>query len=343
MRNTKSFFVVAFAIALLFSPAVLFAAGQGEMEEEQTVNLRLAHVQAESAPTGIGTERFAELVEEYSDGTVTIEVFPASQLGSNAEIFSSVQTGAVDMSITPFPLMADIVPEMMVYVAGYFFDNYEQQLTVFNHPDYGQSWNQRLVDDGGLRVVGNVLYGARNLTTTDTAVYGPEDLAGLRLRAVPNPMSLAVARGLGGEPTSVAFAELFEALRQGVVDAQENPLPTIAANNFDEVQDYLMLTEHQLITLPWVINESAFQSLSESQQEALLRAAEEAGEYTTQLTLDAEATLVDELEAGGMTVIGPEDGLQIDVFRERVRAEVQSAFEDTWPEGLTEEILDLIS
>jgi TRAP-type transport system periplasmic protein len=332
----------AMALIILLAASSLYAGGQGDSAEEPVVRFRLAHVQAERSPTGQGTYRFAELVEEYTDGTVTIEVFPASQLGNNSEIFSSVQTGAVDMSITPFPVMADIVPELSIYLAGYFFESHEQQMRVLNHPDYGQAWNQRLVDEGGLRVVGTMLYGFRTLTTTDTPVYSPDDLSGLRLRAVPNTMSLAVARGLGGEPTSVAFAELFEALRQGVVDAQENPLPTIKSNNFNEVQEYLILTRHQLVSLPWVINEASFQQLSENQQEALLRAAAEAGEYTTELTLAEEETLVDELEAGGMTVIGVEDGLDLEAFRNRVQAEVMRAFADEWPEGLAEEVLALV-
>ena len=340
MQNAKKVNVLTVTLMLLLGPALLFAAPQGEGGEE-VVNLRLATIQAESSPSGMGTIRFAELVEEYTDGTLTIEVFPASQLGNNREIFSSVQTGALDMSITPYPILSDIVPEYNIYVAGYFFENYDQQVTVLTHPDYGLAWDQMLIDEGGLRVVGYHLYGARNLTTTDTPVYGPEDLAGIRLRAVPNPMSLSVARGLGGNPISVPFAELYEALRQGVADAQENPLPTIKAMNFDDVQSYLMLTQHQLIVVPWVINEVAYQQLSSNQQEALMRAGAEAGAYATELTAAAEATLLDEFEAGGMTIITEEDGLQVDVFRERVQAEVQSSFADTWPAGLAQEILDL--
>lgn len=302
--------------------------------------LRLAHVNAPDSPAGRGTEKLAELAETYSDGRIKIEVFPSSQLGNNRKILGAVRGGAVDMAISPYPILADIVPELSIYTAGYFYDDWEGLEKVLSQPEFGQAWNEELIEKAGLRPLANFYYGARSLTTTDAAVKSPADLAGKKIRAVPNEMSLAVIRGLGGTPTPVPFPELFQALRQGIVDGQENPLPTIWAQKFYEVQDNLMLTRHQLIPLPWVINEEAWQALSGEDRDALARAAKEAGEWTTEQTKRHEAELIDRLRAEGMTVITPEDGLDLDAFADSVRQEVLATFDgEIWPEGLAERVL----
>jgi tripartite ATP-independent transporter DctP family solute receptor len=332
----RASFVAALGSLMLGGAAMLAQPALAQTE------LRLAHVQSPDSPSGRGTARFAELVSEYSDGRVTINVFPASQLGNNRKIMGSVRSGAVEMSITPYPLLADIVPELGVYTAGYFYDGWDHLNAVIEHEELGRTWAAALVENGGLRPVGTFYYGARSLTTTDTAATSPADVEGLKIRAVPNEMSLAVVRGLGGTPTPVAFPELFQALRQGTVDGQENPLPTIWAWKFYEVQNHLMLTRHQLIPLPWIINEDAWQELSAEDQEALMRAGEEAAAWTTEQTRQYEAELVDQLRGEGMTVTGEEDGLDLAAFRESVRSEVQETFAgEIWPEGLAERVIDL--
>jgi len=334
LRHRRGLAIVAllagFALATFARPA-----------DAQTT-LRLAHVNAASSPTGQGAERLAELASEYSGGELEIRVFHASQLGNNREIFSQIRSGAIQLAVTPYPLLRDIVPDVIVYTAGYMYRDWDHLKAVLQHEDFGQTWNRELVEKGGVRPLANYYYGSRQLTTTDTPVRAPADLEGMKIRAVPNEMSLAVISGLGATPTPVPFPELFQALRQGVVDGQENPLPTIWSQKFFEVQDYLMVTAHQMIPLPWLANEGAWQGLSESQQEALARAAAEAAAYTTELTVKEEAEIIARLEERGMTVIGEDDGLELDSFRDAVRSSVLDAFEGkVWREGLAAEIAEL--
>ncbi len=304
--------------------------------------LRLGHVNSPDSPTGQGIERFAELVENYTNGEVTVDVYPSSQLGNNRKLMGQVRSGAIQLAITPYPILADIVPEYSAYTAGYFYDNWSQVARVVEHPELGHAWNATLAEEGGLEVLATYYYGARNLTTTDTEVTSPADVDGLKIRAVPNEMSLAVVSGLGGAPTPVAFAELFQALRQGVVDGQENPLPTIWANKFYDVQDYVILTGHQIIPIPIVANLDAWNELSEDERAAIRAAAGQAASWMSVETIHHEASLAEQLEEAGATVIGPEDGLDIDAFREAVRASVLAKFDGPiWPDGVATQVLEV--
>jgi len=296
--------------------------------------LRFAHVQSPTSPTGKAAQMFADKVAAATDGRIEVQMFPSSQLGNNRKLFASLRSGSIDMSMTPYPVMSDIVPELSVYVAGYMFNGFDEQLVVLDDPDLGVAWAERLLEDGGLRVLCSVLYGARQLTTTDTPVKSAADLQALKIRSVPHPSSMSVVRGLGATPTPVPFPELFQGLQQGVVDGQENPLATIDSNKFYELQDYLMLTSHQLIILPFVINERTWQSLGEEDRQIVQTAADESCAAGTEMTNAEEARLVDVFKERGMTVITEEDGLDVPGFREAVRAEVREAFDgEIWPEG----------
>jgi TRAP-type transport system periplasmic protein len=326
------------ALALCALVAVAGTSAQAATE------LRLTHVQQPNSVTGKGIEMFADKVAEYTGGDVTVRIYPASQLGNNKENVASVRTGTIPMGVVTYPLLADIVPEFSVYNAGYFFEDEEALRRVLDAAELGQKWNATLLERGGVRILGSSYYGRRHLTTGETPVRTLDDVKGMKIRAVPNEISLAIIRGMGATPTPVPFSELFQALRQGVVDGQENPLPTIEANKLYEVQNHLMLTGHQLIMLPLVINERAWEDLSSEQQEAVQRAAEEAEAWIPEETKRQEAELVDTLEKEGMTVIGPEDGLEVEAFQDAVRAEVAKTFEGPkWPEGLVDDVVAVAS
>jgi len=301
----------------------------------------MAHIHAPSDPTGRGADKFAELAAKYSNGEVEVKVFPSSQLGDLGKIFGASRSGAVDIALTPYPLLSDIVPAYNIYTAGYAFEGWDHLKTVINSPELGREWDSELLQKGGLRVLDSYYFGARTLTMTKDAVRKPEDLAGKKIRAVPNKLSLAVISGLGATPTPVALSELFQALSQGVVDGQENPIPTIYAQKLYDAQKYLILTRHQLIPIPWTVNERSWQRLGEANQKAVLRAAREAAEWITQEVLKEESGLLDQLAAKGMTVIGPEQGLDLAAFKASVGKQMQALEGELWPKGLAETVARL--
>jgi tripartite ATP-independent transporter DctP family solute receptor len=304
-----------------------------------TKTIKLAHVASPKQPYAIACIKFKELAESRSKGELEVKVYPAAQLGNNDAILAAVKMGDIQTSITPYPKLGDIVKEMTLLVGGYIFRDFEHQNAVLES-SLGKSWEKELIKRGGLRILSSVYYGVRQLTTTKKAVYSPKDLKGMKIRSVPNPMSQAVVTGMGATPTPVPFPELFNALRQGVVDGQENPLNTIWTQKLYELQEYLILTGHQLISLPLVVNSDFFDGLSADQQKILKDAAKEAFAYGTQLTIEQEQSQLDNLKKKGMTVIGKKEGLDLNAFREAVTKVVRERFEDKLGKELFEEIAE---
>ena len=320
---------IALAAALTALPSLASA---------QDVTLRFAHVVREGDPGYIAAEAFKERVEQASDGSVSVQIFPAGQLGNNRKLFTQIQSGAIDMAYTPFNMLSDIVPEFATITGGYMFESIEHQRMVLDGEDLGAAWAERLLEDGGLRVLASFHYGTRNVTTKETPARSPADLNGLKLRAVPNAMSLATVTGLGASPTPVAWPETFQALRQGIVDGQENPIPVLHAAKFYEVQGYLIKTGHQMSALPFLINEASWQGLSADQQAAL----QEAADHAVTVAEETMITFTDSLEADlvdrGMQIIELSDE-EIAVFRNAVREKVAAEFDGkALPAGLIDQI-----
>ncbi|MBO6637617.1 MAG: TRAP transporter substrate-binding protein [Roseitalea sp.] len=325
MLNRRA--VLAAATAAAFAiPALPAFAGD--------VTLRFAHVVREGDPAFIAAEAFVERVGELSGGEIAVQVFPAGQLGNNRRLFAQIQSGAVDMTYTPFNMLSDIVPEFATITGGYMFESQVHQRRVLDDPEFGGAWAGKLLELGGLRILSSFHYGTRNVTTAETPVRSPEDLAGLKLRAVPNAMSLATVTGLGAAPTPVAWPETFQALRQGIVDGQENPIPVLHAAGFYEVQGYLIKTGHQMSALPFLIRETSWQELSPEHQAAVQEAASYAAGVAEETMITFTETLESDLIARGMTIIELTDE-EIAVFRESVRANVAAEFDGTvLPGGL---------
>jgi tripartite ATP-independent transporter DctP family solute receptor len=301
--------------------------------------MRLAHVYQLDSPSGIGFQAFAEKVEEYSQGRIEMKVFPAGHLGSNRNIYISSKTGAIDFCVPTFPMLADIVPEMTILNAGYLFDDFEDIKRLLVDPDLGQKWNEEIVEKSHVRILGAYYYGKRVVTTGKKSFTNPEGVKGLKIRAVPNPMSLSVIKGLGGNPTPMAMKEIFIGLSQGIIDAQENPYPTIWANKWYEVQKYAIETNHQLNAIPFAISERSWKKLSPEDRIAIERASSETMDIISGLTREFEADIAERLKAKGMIIV-PHDELDIEAFKSSVRESVKAQFEGKiWPVGLMDQVL----
>jgi len=308
----------------------------------QEVTLRLAHVLRDGDPAFIAAETFKSEIETATGGTVEVKIFPAGQLGNNRKLFTQIQSGAVDMTFTPYNLLSDIEPAMNVTAAGYMFGSWDEMKAVLDAPELGDKWHATLLEKGGLRVLAPFYYGTRNLTTTDTEVRSPDDLAGKKIRAVPNPMSLANVTGLGAAPTPVAWPETYQALRQKTVDGQENPIPVLYAAKFFEVQKYLTRTDHQMSVLPFLIREESYSQLDDEQKAAVEAAAVKAADAGTAAMFELTESLVADLTAKGMTIIDLSDAEKA-AFRDSVQAVLDKDVDGgAIPAGLMAEVRSFI-
>ncbi|MFW6028215.1 MAG: TRAP transporter substrate-binding protein, partial [bacterium] len=295
-------------------------------------NLRYAHVGAEGDIQHWYAERAAERIPEVTDGRVTVTVFPNSQLGGVQETVDGVANGTISMAHHEFASLAQLAEDIAVFSAPFVYRDGEHALKATDpaSSEVMQEFNQKLVENGGMRIIGRLYRGARQMTANQ-AVYGPEDLEGKPFRGVPLQLWTTMVNGFGAIPTPVEVSELPTALMTGMVVGQENPLTMINSNRLYDVQSHVMLTAHMQNVLPVFINEDIWQQISDEDQEAILGALDDLAQETLQMAQESEEELIATLEGHGMTFITEEDGLKIDEFREGVEAQVSEDF-PTWPD-----------
>lgn len=294
------------------------------------VTLRYAHVGSEGDIQYWYGSEFGKRVPEWTGGRVAVTVFPNSQMGGVQELIDGVKSGSLSMGHHQYSSLARLVKNIAVFDGPFVYrDGDHAMLAASPGSPVLEEFNQQLIKEGSMRVIGTLFRGARQMTCK-FPVYGPEDLAGKPFRGVPIPLWTTMVKGMGAIPTPVEVSELPTALMTGMVVGQENPLTMINANKLYEVQSYVMLTGHMQNVLPVFINEKAWQSISEADRAAILKGAAALGQETLAMAKKAEKDLVGELTKKGMTFITEKEGLKSDVFRKGVLEQVKIDFPD-WP------------
>lgn len=298
----------------------------------QEVNLRYAHVGAEGDIQYWYGAEAAERIPEATNGRVTVTVFPNSQLGGVQETIDGVRSGSIAMAHHEFASLAQLAEDIAVFNAPFVYRDGAHALAATDpaSSEIMQEFNERLIEGGDMRIIGRLFRGARQMTANQE-VLSPADLQGKPFRGVPVQLWTSMVTGFGAIPTPVEVSELPTALMTGMVIGQENPLTMINANKLYEVQSHVMLTAHMQNVLPVFINETFWQSLSDEDRALIMEVASEVGEETLALGIEAESELIEELTGKGMTFITEADGLQVDVFRESVVAQVNADFPDWGP------------
>lgn len=320
--------------AALGTSSIMLAACGGSAEPadssgaSEPVTLSFGHVLAEAQPWHqCGALPMKEAVESAEVG-ITVEIFPASTTQNDTlEQLDALETGNLDITLAGGSQLATRLDKASIFDAAYLFNDAEHMQRVVNGPIGDEVWEE-LRQEAGFRVLTMGYYGARHVTA-NVPVRSPADLSGIKMRVVDAPLFLDNGIALGAEPVSIAFGELYLALQQGVVDAEENPLPVIAAQGFDEVQDYVSMTGHVYASLALVIADSSWDELSAEQQEVLAGAAEAFGEDVTECTLEEETTLLEEWKQPGSPIEVVED-VDLDAFREAAADYLPEKYADVW-------------
>ncbi|HEX9899041.1 MAG TPA: sialic acid TRAP transporter substrate-binding protein SiaP [Candidatus Methylomirabilis sp.] len=279
--------------------------------------------------------RVANRVKDATQGRVEIQAYPAGQLGSSKDQIEAVALGTQQMVTEGAANFGQWVPSISVIEAPYVWRDAAHLTKVMSGP-VGQDLNKQLVEKRGMRILGTTYYGVRQLTTTKKAVRTAADMKELKLRVPENEVFLAMARAWGAKPTPMTFGELYLALRQNVVDGQENPLPTIDSGKFFEVQKYLVLTGHILTPRLVVINDKFWQGVSAADQKVISDAVAEGIAWNNQEILSREQSLLDKFKKAGMEVIQPD----VESFRKPVLDTLPKMFEAKWGKGLFEKIVE---
>ena len=269
----------------------LFATGICGLANAQT-KLKWAHVYETSEPYHKQALWAADEVKKRTNGRYEIQVFPASSLGSETEINQGLTLGTVDVIYTGQAFAAREYPPLAIGGAPFMFRDYS------HWQKYSQSQVlQELMDNyfkkAGNRPLAVTYYGVRH-TTANKAINKPEDMAGMKLRVPPAPLYTMYPKVVGANATPIAFAEVYLALQNKTVDGQENPLPTIEAKKFYEVQSHISLTGHITEMLLTIVGGQAWGKLSDADKKTFEAVFKEAGQKATDDIVAAEAKLVDD-------------------------------------------------
>lgn len=274
--------------------------------EGEELTLTLAH----SYGTGhahhrCGAVGLAEAVEAADIG-LTIEVFPNSQLGGDADRFTSVASGDIDIDLQGASAIAAAHGPVGITDAAYVFDDADHVFDWLDSDAFAEL-QQEALDATGVHLLDAWWFGMRHFTANEP-IRHPDDLEGLRMRFPDTPRYLSNAEALGADAVAVAFEEVYLSLQQGVIDGQENPIPTIDDMNFVEVQDYVSLTGHQAGFQFVIFSDETWQQLSGEQQDALLDAIREIRAENRQcIEEDTQAVLDDWEESGALEIIDDVD------------------------------------
>ena len=284
-------------IKTLLAAAALTAFG---LAHAQTKTIKFANQNAKGHPIVNGMEKFAELVEARSGGKLKVNVFPGGALGSDQANMSALQGGALEMASMNSGIFASVVKDFAIYDFPFLFANPKEADAVVDGP-FGKALHAKLEEKG---MVGLAYYelGFRNITNSKRPIAKVEDIAGLKLRVIPNPINVDWVSALGANPTPLPFPELYAALEQKAVDGQENPVATIQGAKLYEVQKYMTLTNHQYNPQSVVISKKFWDALSAEEKKIVQDAAAESARYEREQSRAAAASILENLKKNGMQV-----------------------------------------
>ncbi|WP_165222534.1 sialic acid TRAP transporter substrate-binding protein SiaP [Affinirhizobium pseudoryzae] len=262
--------------------------------------LKWAHVYETSEPFHTDSVWAAEEIAKRTNGRYKIDVFPASQLGKEADINQGLKLGTVDIIISGSSFAArDYKPIGVTYYPYTFRD--PSHLLAYTKSDVFKKLAKGYEEKTGNHITAVSYYGTRH-TTSNRPIAKCADMAGLKMRVPDVPAYLAMPRACGANTTPIAFAEVYLALQNGTVEAQENPLTTIEAKKFYEVQKNIVLTGHIVDHLNTVVSKSRWASLSDEDKQIFSDVMLEAAARTTKTIEAREKALVDEFKKKGISV-----------------------------------------
>lgn len=282
------------SIALL--PLLLASPPAANAQAERTI--RFGHLNNTDHPVSMGVKRFTELLAAKSGGKMKVLEFPASQLGNELQQQSALQGGVQQMSAPATTSLAGIVKEFGLVDFPFAVSSFAQADALLDGP-FGQALLARLPEKG-LVALGYWDLGFRNVTNSRRPITKGEDLDGLKVRVIPNPVFLETFKAFKANPVPMPFAELYGALEAKAVDGQENPFSVILSNKFFEVQKYVSATNHVYAANIVLVSKKFWDQLTPAEQKMMHEAADEARTYQRQASRSAAQKAVAELQAKGM-------------------------------------------
>lgn len=319
------------ALTSALSAAILAVSGCSTNSEESgsdNMTLTFGHVQPESHSQHTCLAMTLQDDIESANVGLDVQILSSGQgYQDSNEQMDALETGSLAATTAGMSQLGSRVEEFSIFEAVYIFDDVdEMQETVDG--EVLEGLRQEVLDTSGIRVLATGYGGTRHLTA-NAPVRTPDDMNGVKLRVIDAPIWIDNGAALGATPTPVAFGELYLGLQQGVVDAQENPLPTIESNAFFEVQDYLMLTGHSIIGSQILFSDVIWEQMTEEQQSVVSDATANAAEVYGECLLEEEEQLLDEWSQDDSPITIVED-VDVEAFADTASAYLETQYADRW-------------
>ncbi|MBN9445873.1 MAG: TRAP transporter substrate-binding protein [Bosea sp.] len=289
MKRRDFLFTVPLLAALTAAPALA--------QDIQDRTIKFGYFVNAESPVGHGVRKFAEIVAAKSGGKLKVREFPAAQLGNENQQQSALIAGTQEMAAPGSPQLVGAVKEFGLLDFPYIVSTLPQADALLDGP-FGQSLLKTLPAKGivGLGYFEN---GFRHVTNSKRPIAKPEDLEGLKIRVIPNPVFLETFKSFKANPVPMPFAELYGALESKAVDGQENPYSVILSNKFFEVQKFVSATNHVYAANIVLVSKKFWDSLSAAEQKMMNEAADEARGYQRQVSRAAAQKAIGDLQAKG--------------------------------------------
>ena len=335
-----------FLAMLMVGAALLGLTACGGSKQEapkaDAVVVQIAYENNPGEPTDLAANEWKRLIEEKSNGSMTVELFPSSQLGSKTDLVDQMQMGEGIIHIGDASFWADYgAPEMSIASAPYIYDNWDQYFKLLE-TDWWQSQVDLLAENGLRIVTSDWEYGTRELMTTKP-VRTLDDLSGMIIRTPNNVMQMKTWEEMGAAPTAMALGDVYTATQQGTIDGMENPIATLYGQAYYEVAKYITMIDYIRMPVQWITSESWFQSLTEEQQQIICEAGDEAGLFNNQKQDEMLEQYISDMQANGVEVITPDDA-EMARFKEAALKIYDNAdVTANWSDGLYENIRSMIS
>lgn len=264
------------------------------------ITIKIAHVSQEGVPIDVASKKLGDMLNEKTGGRITVNVFPASALGNNTELLEQLQMGTLEMAISSVAFLGAFTETTKLLDLPYLFQSNEAAEEVLDG-DVGQTIFENL-QPAGFEGMAWLTTGWRHVTA-NKEIHKPEDMKGLKIRVMENQMHIDHFNALGASAVPMAFSELYTALQNGTMDAQENPFANIDGNRLYEVQKYIIKTGHIYDTSPLLASKTWWDSLSESDQKLIRECVNEMVTYERELSASNEAELEEKIGNNGTNVV----------------------------------------
>lgn len=294
-------------------------------------NLTLGFSTNMQDPRGQASILFRDEVEKNTQGRITVNIYPDASLGSDSQLIEGLMKNTVDITVSSAGNFAVYATKVGISAMPFLFTNFEDAWEFMDSPLIAEV--NKSLEDYGIIVLSHFDNGFRCVTTTNKAIKDVSDMKGLNIRTPPNQIVMETMLSLGALPKPYAFNELKQALKEGIFDSQENPIPVIYNSKIYEEQKYLAITNHSYDAMPLAIRKELWDSLSPADQKILLEAAKKAQDLNRKLVKEQTQSYVSKLKDAGMVITNPD----LSEFK-KATSSVMDVFSDIYGKDLLEKL-----